>query len=57
MTRTEQLSFEIYVMDLAEHCKTKEDYETLSNELHMSIENAIEDMCMDNGIEDYEPSY
>jgi hypothetical protein len=57
MTRNEQLSFEIYVMDLAERCKTKNDYERLANELHQSIENALEDMCMDNGIEDYEPSY
>ena len=57
MTRNEQLNFEIYVMDLAENCKTKEDYERLAEELHESVENAIQDLCMDNGIDDYDPCY
>lgn len=57
MTRTEKLSFEVYVMDLSAKCKTKEDYERLSKELHESVENALLDMSMDNGINDYEPSY
>ena len=57
MTRNEQLEFEIYVMDLAEKCKTKEDYERLAGELHESVENAIQDSCMDNGIDDYDPCY
>ena len=57
MTRNEQMRFELAVMDLAESCKTAEDYERLAEQLHESIENAIQDMCMDNGIEDYEPSY
>lgn len=53
------LNFEIYVMDLCddEGCKTARDYERVSEELHERIENAIQDMCMDNGIEDYEPCY
>lgn len=57
MTRNDCLNFEIYVMDLAENCKTAEDFEKLSRELHESIENALQDMCMDAGIEDYDPSY
>lgn len=59
MTRNDWLSFEIYVMDLCESegCKTAKDYERMSERLHESIENAIQDMCMDNGIENYEPCY
>lgn len=57
MTREQQLNFELYVMDLAEDCKTATDFENLSNELHESIENALQDMCMDNHITDYSPSY
>ena len=57
MTRTEVLNFELYVMDLAEKCKTAEEYEELAETLHESVETAIQDMCMDNGIEDYDPSY
>lgn len=57
LTRIQELNFELFVMDLAEGCKTKEDYEKLSEELHESIEYAIQDLCMDDGIEDYEPSY
>ena len=57
MTRTEIFQFELYVMDLAEKCKTAEDYEELAQQLHESVETAIQDMCMDNGIEDYDPSY
>jgi len=57
MTRTEILQFEIYVMDLAEKCKTKEDFEWLAEQLHESIETAIQDSCEDLGIDDYEPSY
>ena len=57
MTRAEILSFEIYVMDLAEKCKSAKDYETLARQLHDSVETAIQDMCLDYGIDDYEPSY
>ena len=57
MTRVDLLNFEIYVMDLCEECKTAKDYEKLSMALHDSVENAIQDMCMDNEIEDYEPCY
>ena len=57
MTRSDQLSFEIYVMDLAENCKTAEDYMLLAESLHESVESAIMELCTDNGIEDYEPSY
>lgn len=57
MTRNERMRFELYVMDLASECQTKEEYERLSAELHEAVENAIQDMCMDFGIEDYEPSY
>lgn len=57
MTRNEQMDFELYVMDLAESCETKEDYERLADNLHQSVENAIMEMCLDNGVEDYDPSY
>lgn len=59
MTKTRRLDFEILVMDLCEEsqCKTAEDYEKLSELLHESVELAIQDMCMDNGIEDYDPLY
>ena len=57
MTKTERLSFELCVMNLAEKCKTEEDYELLSKELHESVENALLDMSMDNGINDYYPCY
>lgn len=59
MTRNELLSFEIYVMDLceAEKCKVVKDYEYLAETLHEAIEMAIQDMCLDEGIDDYEPSY
>lgn len=57
MNREQQLNFELYVMDLAEDCMTATDFENLSNELHESIENALQDMCMDNNITDYSPSY
>ena len=57
MDRTQTMEFELYVMDLAENCKTAEDYRDLAIELHESVENAIMDLCMDNGIEDYEPAY
>lgn len=57
MTRNDCLNFEIYVMDLAGECKTAEDFERLAQQLHESIEVALEDMCMDMGIDDYDPSY
>ena len=57
MTRNEQLNFEIYIMDLAENCKTKVDYDRDARDLHESVENAIQDSCMDNGIDDYDPCY
>lgn len=57
MTQHQRIDFELYVMDLAEGCKTASDCESLAKELHESVENAILDICLDNGIEDYEPSY
>ena len=59
MTRTQQIEFELYVMEMAENdrCKTVEDLEKLSQGLHESIENAIGEICLDNGIEDYYPQY
>lgn len=57
MSRTEILQFELYVMDLAEKCNTTDDYEELAEQLHESVETAIQEMCMDNGIDDYSPSY
>lgn len=59
MNHNRKTSFELLVMDLAEGegCKTAKDYEEFAEELHESVENAIQDMCMDYGIDDYEPSY
>lgn len=59
MNHNRKTSFELLVMDLAEEegCKTAKDYEGFAEELHESIETAIQDMCMDYGIDDYEPSY
>lgn len=57
MTRDEQASFELYVMVLAENCKTGEDFRKLSEELHESIENAVQEMCWDLEIDDYDPPY
>lgn len=57
MNRNQTIDFELYVMDLAEECKTADDYRELAEELHEAVESAIMDMCMDNGIEDYEPAY
>ncbi len=59
MTRNQQMNFELYVMDLAveEKCETAEDYESLAQDLHELVENAIQDMCMDNDIDDYSPSF
>lgn len=53
------LQFELYVMDLValEKCVTAADYERIAEQLHESVENAIQDMCMDEGIDDYSPSY
>ena len=57
LNRSEQMKFELNVMELAESCKSRSDYEYLADQLHQSVENAIMDMCLDNGIDDYEPSY
>ena len=59
MNRNCEISFELYVMDIAEQerCKTAKDYMRIAEELHEAVENAIQDMCMDYGIDDYEPSY
>lgn len=59
MSKNRRLEFELYVMDLCvfEECKTAEDYTRLAESLHESIENAICDMCMVNGIENYDPLY
>ena len=53
------LNFELYIMDIVieEKCKTAEDYENIAKEIHEHVENAIIDLCMDNDIEDYSPSY
>ena len=51
------MKFELHVMELAESCDSRSDYEYLADQLHQSVENAIMDMCLDNGIDDYEPSY
>lgn len=55
----DMLQFELYVMDLAEQakCVTAADYERIAEQLHESVENAIQDMCLDNGIDDYSPLY
>ena len=59
MNHNRKISFELLVMDMAEEegCKTAKDFGEFAEELHESVENAIQDMCMDYGIEDYEPSY
>lgn len=57
MNRNQMMEFELYVTDLAENCKTADDYRELAEELHEAVESAIQDLCMDNGIEDYEPAY
>lgn len=59
MTRNQTTEFELYVMGLAESdgCKTASDFEKLAEELHESVENAIQDMCFDLGIDDYFPEY
>lgn len=59
MTRNQTMEFELYVMELAEsdECKTASDFEKLAEELHESVENAIQDMCMDLGVNDYYPGY
>lgn len=55
----DMLQFELYVMDLAEQakCVTAADYERIAEQLHESVENAIQDMCLDDGIDDYSPLY
>ena len=59
MTRAEILRFEVMVIDLvdAEKCTTASDYEKMAKSLHESVENAIMDLCMDEGIDDYEPQF
>lgn len=59
MTRAEILNFELMIMDLveAEKCTTASDYENIAELLHESVENAIQDMCMDEGIDDYDPQF
>lgn len=59
MTRDSVLNFELHVMDLVdqEKCVTAADYERIAEQLHESVENAIQDMCFDAGIDDYSPSY
>lgn len=59
MTRNQTMEFELYVMDIAESdkCKTASDFEKLAEELHESVENAIQDMCLDFGVDDYSPAY
>lgn len=55
-------NFELYVMDLCESIKPKtcEDLESLSEELHESIEYAITDYIRDSdhlSIDDYSNAY
>ena len=59
MIRDEILMFELMIMDMVvlERCSTASDYEKLAKSLHESVENAILDMCMDAGINDYEPQF
>lgn len=59
MTREDIVHFELYVMELVEKekCAAARDYERIAEELHESVENAIQDMCYDDGIDDYSPSY
>lgn len=53
------LRFELFIMDLVvtEKCETAEDYENIAQKIHEHVENAIQDLCMDDDIEDYSPSY
>ena len=57
MTRQELTSFEILIMELVSDCKTADDFRNVSEQLHDSIEAAIQEMCLDAGIDDYEPPY
>lgn len=59
MTRNQTMEFELYVMYLAESdgCKMASDFEKLAKDLHESVENAIQDMCFDLGVDDYSPEY
>lgn len=59
MSRNDWLQFELYVMDLVDQakCVTAADYERIAEQLHDSVETAIQDMCFDAGIDDYSPSY
>ena len=59
MTREDIVHFELYVMELVEKekCVTAKDYEKIAEELHESVETDIQDMCYDDGIDDYSPSY
>ena len=59
MTKNQTMEFELYVMGLAEseECKTASDFEKLAEWLHESVENAIQDMCLDFGVNDYSPAY
>lgn len=51
--------FELSVYDLIviNKCDTSAELEKLAITLHESVENAIQDYCYDEKIEDYEPSY
>ena len=56
---TAWIEFELVAMDFAEACevKSKDDLEWFSAMLHEHLETAMQDYAMDEGIEDYEPSY
>lgn len=65
MTRNEQLEFECLIDDLIYKYMDK-DYnstnvskqlEMLSSEIHEYVENAFQDYCYDNAIEEYNPQY
>lgn len=51
------VDFELYVMELAKECETADDYRDMSDNLHEHVETAIQELCHDNGIDDYDPCY
>lgn len=57
MTQCQRIDFELYVMDLAKGLQTASDCESLAKELHESVENAILDICLDNGIDVFDDGF
>lgn len=56
-SKIDKMQFELLIMDLCEGCETAEEFRDCAETLHESVETAIQEMCWDLGIEDYEPSY